>query len=87
MGTTAMNDEYNLQRFIEAQNPVYDDALTMLRRGLMCTAYIDFIFPRLLDRGADRPRPMPSRRSTKHEIISTSLFSAADMVNASPRRQ
>jgi uncharacterized protein (DUF1810 family) len=40
-----MNDEYNLQRFVLAQEPVYDDALGILRRGMMCTPYMDFIFP------------------------------------------
>ena len=42
-----MKDEYNLRRFIEAQDPVYDDALSILRRGMMCSPYMDFIFPRL----------------------------------------
>lgn len=40
-----MDDEYNLQRFVLAQEPVYDDALNILRRGMMCTPYMDFIFP------------------------------------------
>lgn len=40
-------DEYNLHRFCEAQDPVYDEALAILRNGAMCTAYMDFIFPRL----------------------------------------
>ncbi|CAN7143076.1 DUF1810 domain-containing protein [Rhizobium sp. LjRoot254] len=42
-----MTDEYNLQRFIDAQAPVYDNALSILRRGMMCSPYMDFIFPRL----------------------------------------
>jgi uncharacterized protein (DUF1810 family) len=42
-----MKDEYNLQRFIAAQEPVYDDAVGILRRGAMCTPYMEFIFPRL----------------------------------------
>ncbi|PTQ11873.1 crotonobetainyl-CoA--carnitine CoA-transferase [Sphingomonas oleivorans] len=41
-----MNDEYNLQRFLTAQAETYDDALDILRRGVMCTPYMDFIFPR-----------------------------------------
>jgi uncharacterized protein (DUF1810 family) len=40
-----MNDEYNLQRFVRAQEPVYQDALDILRRGMMCTPYMEFIFP------------------------------------------
>jgi uncharacterized protein (DUF1810 family) len=43
-----MNDEHNLQRFIDAQNPVYEDALLTLRRGMMCSPHMDFIFPRFL---------------------------------------
>lgn len=42
-----MTDAYNLQRFVSAQTPVYEDAIGMLRGGLMCTPYVDFIFPRL----------------------------------------
>ena len=46
MGTP--NDEYGLQRFVDAQEPVYDEAVGLLRRGLMCTPYMDFIFPRIV---------------------------------------
>ncbi|MEG8016025.1 DUF1810 family protein [Sphingomonas sp. 22R3R2A-7] len=44
-----MNDEYDLQRFVAAQDPVYVDALDILRKGMMCSPYIDFIFPRFED--------------------------------------
>jgi uncharacterized protein (DUF1810 family) len=42
-----MTDEYNLERFVTAQAEAYDDAIDILRRGAMCTPYMDFIFPRL----------------------------------------
>ena len=42
-----MNDAYDLQRFVRAQDPVYDDAIGILRQGMMCTPYMEFIFPRL----------------------------------------
>ncbi len=42
-----MIDEYNLDRFVTAQAGAYDDAIDILRRGAMCTPYMDFIFPRL----------------------------------------
>jgi uncharacterized protein (DUF1810 family) len=48
-----MSDEYNLQRFIDAQDPVYEDAIGILRRGMMCTPYMEFIFPRLAARRSD----------------------------------
>ncbi|MGE0004442.1 MAG: DUF1810 family protein [Parvibaculaceae bacterium] len=51
-----MDDEYNLHRFIEAQEPVYDDAIRDLRRGRMCLGHVDFIFPRL---AAGRNTPGP----------------------------
>jgi len=51
-----MNDEYQLQRFLTAQNRVYAEALAMLRGGMMCTQYMDFIFPRLADPGASPGR-------------------------------
>lgn len=50
-----MNDPYDLRRFVRAQEPVYDDAVAILRRGMMCTAYMDFIFPRLADVDASVP--------------------------------
>ncbi|MDX8490436.1 DUF1810 family protein [Mesorhizobium sp. VK22B] len=53
-----MNDEYNLQRFVSAQDSVYEDALGILRRGMMCTPYMEFIFPRLATRRGDAaPEP------------------------------
>lgn len=57
-----MNDEYNLQRFIRAQDPVYDDAIGILRRGMMCTPYMEFMFPRLASSGpADALEPYAIR--------------------------
>ncbi|MFA6114542.1 MAG: DUF1810 family protein [Sphingomonas sp.] len=44
-----MSDDYDLQRFLAAQEGVYDDALALLRGGAMCSDKMDFIFPRLLD--------------------------------------
>lgn len=48
-----VRDEYDLQRFISAQDPVYDDALDILRRGMMCAPYMEFVFPRLAARQSD----------------------------------
>jgi uncharacterized protein (DUF1810 family) len=44
-----MHDDYALGRFVARQNPVYQEALGILRQGAMCTAFVDFIFPRLAD--------------------------------------
>jgi uncharacterized protein (DUF1810 family) len=48
-----MNDEYDLARFIRAQDPVYETAIKDLRRGTMCPDHMDFIFPRLTVRHGD----------------------------------
>src|SRR5690242_232486 len=48
-----MPDDYELQRFLDAQDPVYDSALAILRGGAMCTPYMDFVFPRLRKPGQD----------------------------------
>ena len=48
-----MENEYNLQRFVHAQEPVYKDVVGILRRGLMCTAYMEFMFPRLVSSGRE----------------------------------
>ena len=47
-----MDDEYDLQRFVDAQEPVYEDAIGILRRGMMCTPYMEFMFPRLASSGS-----------------------------------
>ena len=44
-GTT--DDYYNLYRFVEAQNPVYDQVCSELREGFKMTHWMWFIFPQL----------------------------------------
>jgi uncharacterized protein (DUF1810 family) len=43
-----MADEYDLQRFVDAQSGIYDDALAMLRGGEMCTQWMSILFPRFV---------------------------------------
>jgi uncharacterized protein (DUF1810 family) len=45
-----MSDEYDLRRFIKAQDPVYETIIQALRRGTMSPEHMDFIFPRLATR-------------------------------------
>lgn len=40
-----MDDPFNLQRFVDAQAPVYDRVLAELRAGRKTTHWIWFIFP------------------------------------------
>jgi uncharacterized protein (DUF1810 family) len=45
-----MNNEYNLYRFVRAQEGVYGIAIQDLRLGKMCLEKMDFILPRLATR-------------------------------------
>jgi len=40
-------DHYNLRRFVDAQNPVFEDVRSELRRGHKETHWIWFIFPQI----------------------------------------
>lgn len=41
------NDPYDLQRFVDAQNPVYERVRAELRRGRKATHWMWFVFPQL----------------------------------------
>src|SRR6185295_7029358 len=42
-----MDDPYNLRRFVDAQNPVYAQVLSELRKGEKRTHWMWFIFPQI----------------------------------------
>src|SRR5215217_5130472 len=44
---SAFPDRYNLRRFVDAQEPVYDEVLGELRRGRKRSHWIWFVFPQL----------------------------------------
>ena len=41
------DDSYHLERFVEAQNPVYDQVCWELQQGLKMTHWMWFIFPQI----------------------------------------
>ena len=41
------DDHYHLERFVEAQNPVYDQVCWELQQGLKMTHWMWFIFPQI----------------------------------------
>jgi uncharacterized protein (DUF1810 family) len=47
-----MNDVYDLQRFVDAQERVYDSVLEELRRGQKTNHWMWFIFPQIKGLGA-----------------------------------
>lgn len=46
-----MNDTYNLQRFIDAQAPVFEQVLSELREGRKQTHWMWFVFPQITGLG------------------------------------
>ena len=42
-----MSDPYGLQRFVDAQNPVYDQVCTELAEGRKKSHWMWFIFPQI----------------------------------------
>ncbi len=53
-----MADPYNLQRFVEAQNPVFDQVLAELRAGRKRSHWMWFVFPQISGLGGS---PMAKR--------------------------
>ncbi|HEX5239274.1 MAG TPA: DUF1810 domain-containing protein [Sphingomicrobium sp.] len=49
--TAGMNDPYNLQRFVDAQDGIFEQALAELRRGRKESHWMWFIFPQLAGLG------------------------------------
>lgn len=49
MGTATMTDDYRLQRFVDAQRDVYDDAVHAIRSRVLDPAWMAFVFPRFVN--------------------------------------
>ena len=84
-----MNDQYGLQRFVDAQAPVYERVLAELRGGSKRSHWIWFIFPQLTGLGhSDMARryAISSREEAKaylaHPVLGPRLRECATLVNA-----
>ena len=62
-----MNDQYALQRFVDAQQPVYEDVCEELRNGRKRSHWMWFIFPQIKGLG---------RSATAQEFAISSLAEA-----------
>ena len=49
-----MTEEYDLQRFVEAQRGVYDDAVRAIRNRVLDPSWMAFVFPRFVNCYHDR---------------------------------
>ena len=88
-----MSDPFNLQRFVEAQKPIYPDVLTELRNGRKQTHWMWFVFPQIhgLGRSSTAIYYSISSRSEAdcylaHPILGPRLLECTSLVNAIPDR-
>ena len=44
-----MADDYRLQRFVDAQQGIYDDAIHAIRNRILDPAWMAFVFPRFVE--------------------------------------
>ena len=83
-----MSDPFNLQRFVDAQNPVYGRVCAELRNGRKQTHWMWFIFPQLQGLGssamADR-FGISSRQEAEaylnHRVLGPRLIECTCLVN------
>ncbi len=84
-----MNDPFDLRRFVDAQNPVYDRVLAELRRGRKESHWMWFVFPQLTGLGSSAMSvryAISSREEAetylKHPILGSRLQQCTALVNA-----
>jgi len=88
-----MSDPYDLQRFADAQDPVYEQVCTELRRGQKESHWMWFIFPQLRGLGHSHMATkygVSSRQEAeaylKHPILGPRLRECTGLVNRVERR-
>jgi len=83
-----MIDAYNLQRFVDAQNPVFERVLSELGKGHKSTHWMWFIFPQIKGLGHSetaRRYGIASRGEAEayldHQLLGPRLRQCTDLVN------
>jgi uncharacterized protein (DUF1810 family) len=84
-----MNDPHNLQRFLDAQEAVFDTACAELQRGHKTTHWIWFIFPQIAGLGHSTTSRKfaianldEAKAYVKHPILGERLRRCTAIVNA-----
>jgi uncharacterized protein (DUF1810 family) len=85
---TDMTSHYNLQRFVEAQAPVFERVCVELREGRKCSHWMWFIFPQIAGLGRSSMAvkfAIASRQEAEaylaHEILGPRLRLCTQLVN------
>ena len=83
-----MHDPYGLQRFVAAQNPVYDEVRAELRAGRKRTHWMWFVFPQMQGLGHSlmaEKYAITSREEAgaylEHPILGPRLRECTELVN------
>jgi uncharacterized protein (DUF1810 family) len=83
------SDPFDLQRFVDAQAPVYPDVLEELRDGRKRSHWIWFIFPQIAGLGSSPTAARyaissvdEARAYLRHEVLGPRLHECAQLVNA-----
>ncbi|HWC29950.1 MAG TPA: DUF1810 domain-containing protein [Dehalococcoidia bacterium] len=84
-----MDDPFNLQRFVDAQAPIYDQVCIELSRGRKASHWMWFIFPQIVGLGSS---PMAQHYAigsgaeatayASHSLLGSRLRECTAMVNA-----
>ena len=76
-----MNNAFNLQRFVDAQEPVIDDVFAELRKGKKRSHWMWFIFPQFDGLGSSQTARQyaiksmeEAREYLKHEVLGSSYY-------------
>ncbi|PMS36584.1 uncharacterized protein (DUF1810 family) [Trinickia symbiotica] len=88
-----MDDPYDLQRFVDAQNPVITQVFEELREGHKRTHWIWFVFPQIEGLGSSPTAERfaisslaEAQAYLKHPVLSERLREATRLVNDVERR-
>jgi uncharacterized protein (DUF1810 family) len=83
-----MNDPFNLQRFVKAQEPVFEQVTAELRTGYKVSHWMWFVFPQIRGLGSSRMAQayaISSREEAvaylKHPILGPRLRECTRLVN------
>lgn len=83
-----MDDPYDLQRFVKAQQLTYEGALSELRRGRKVGHWIWFIFPQIAGLGFSPTSQLyaiaslaEARAYLRHPLLGPRLIACAEAVN------
>ena len=84
-----MSDTYDLQRFVEAQDPVYRDVVSELENGRKTSHWMWFIFPQVNGLGSSymaKKFAVSSKKEAadylEHPVLGSRLRECATLVNA-----